>query len=389
MDAVYLDHNATTPLDTRVRAAMLPWLAERWGNPSSIHRFGQAAREAVEAARDEVAALLGAQPLEIVFCGSGTEALNAVVRSAGRASGGTGHLVVSGLEHPAVRLSAADLATRGARLTAVPADPAGVVEAQRMIAAFAPDTALACLMLANNEVGTLQPVAEVAAACRARGIPLLCDAVQAVGKVAVGAAELGVDYLVLTGHKFHGPLGSAALWIRGGAPFEPLLLGGSQERRRRASTVNVPAVVGLGEAARLARLELAERQRHLVALRDRFERGLAAVAAVPFEVHCATSPRLPNVSHLEFPGLDAQALAIRLDLAGFAVSTGAACASGSVEPSPVLLAMGLSAAAAASSVRVSFGLPNTADEVDAFLAALARETAALAGRPDLSRSAAK
>jgi cysteine desulfurase len=204
---------------------------------------------------------------------------------------------------------------------------------------------------------------------------VLCDAVQAVGKVAVDVAALGVDYLTLGGHKFHGPPGVAALWVRGGAELPPLLVGGSQERRRRAGTENVPGVVALGEAARLARAELAQRRRHLAALRDRFEAGVGRLEGV--RLHCAGAPRLPNTSHVAFDGVEGEALLIRLDLAGFAVSTGSACASGSVEPSVAMRALGVPAAEALASLRVSFGMPNTVDEVDRFLATLGREVAQL------------
>jgi cysteine desulfurase len=383
-DLVYLDHNATTPLDPRVREAMLPWLGERFGNPSSIHRVGQAARNAVEEAREQVAALIGARPPEVVFTASGTEANDTVVasavESARRSASGGGHLVISAVEHPSVRQAAARAARAGLEVTRVPPGEDGVVPAAAMIGALRLDTLLACLMLANNEVGTLQPVAAVAAECRARGVPLLCDAVQAVGKVPVDVASLGVDLLVLGAHKFGGPLGAAALWIRAGVEVESLLVGGSQERRRRAGTENVAAIVGLGAAAALARDEVdgqlrPSRPMQLAALRDRFEAGLQAVPGAI--VHCRTSPRLPNTSHVAFTGVEGEALLIRLDLAGFAVSTGSACSSGTVEPSQTLLAMGLSPAEALSSIRVSFGTANHAAEVDRFLAALAREVAAL------------
>jgi cysteine desulfurase len=375
MDPVYLDHNATTPLDPRVRDAMLPWLGARWGNPSSIHAFGRAAREAVEEARERVATLLGARPAEVVFTASGTEANNTVLSTVAGRAGGQGHLVLSSLEHPSVRAAAAGLEEGGMAVDRVPPGADGVVDPAAVEAALRPDTRLVCLMRANNELGTLQPVAEVAARCRERGVPVLCDAVQAVGKVPVGVAELGVDYLTLGGHKFHGPPGVAALWARSGSPVAPLLVGGSQERRRRASTENVPGVVGLGEAAALATAELAERGRHLAALRDRFEAGVRRIPGT--RLHCTGAPRLPNTSHLAFDGVEGEALLIRLDLAGFAVSTGSACASGAVEPSPVLAALGLSAAEALGSLRVSFGMTNREEEVDRFIAALKGEVAAL------------
>ena len=238
-------------------------------------------------------------------------------------------------------------------------------------------------MLANNEIGTLQPVAEIASLCRARGVPVLCDAVQAVGKMAVDARALDVDYLTLGGHKFHGPLGAAALWVRRGNNLDPLLVGGAQERRRRAGTENVPALVGLGTACRLARTELDHRHRHLARLRDRFETGLLGLDET--RIHCRSSPRLPNTTNVAFSGVDAQALLIRMDLAGFAISTGSACASGSVEPSTTLLALGLSVEEALSSLRISFGMPNAPDEVDALLAQLSLELDALrAGERALS-----
>lgn len=371
MQTVYLDHNATTPLHPKVREAMLPWLGELHGNPSSIHRFGQVARNAVEEAREKVAALIGARPPEIVFTGSGTESNNAVMFGLT-----VGHLVISSIEHPSVREGAARLERLGMEVTRVSPGPDGVVPAREMIAALRPDTQLVCLMLANNELGTIQPVAEVGNACRERGIPVLCDAVQAVGKIPVDVRRLGADYLVLGAHKFHGPLGAAALWVRKGLPLTSLLVGGSQERRRRASTENVPAIVGLGAAAEAAREELDERRVHLASLRDRFEERLPE--RVPGAiVHCASSPRLPNTSHVAFPGVEGESLLIRLDLAGYAVSTGSACSSGTVEPSKTLLAIGLSRDEALSSLRISFGITNRIDEVDGFLDALAREVAEL------------
>ncbi|HEV2855412.1 MAG TPA: cysteine desulfurase family protein [Thermoanaerobaculia bacterium] len=389
MDAVYLDHNATTPLHPRAREAMLSWLGERHGNPSSVHRFGQAARNAVEEAREKVAALLGGRPPEVVFTASGTEANNAVLFHIARQAGGRGHLVISAVEHPSIREGAARLEKEGLEVTRVSPGKDGVVSASEVAAALRPDTRLVCLMLANNELGTIQPVALVAKACRERGIPVLCDAVQAVGKIPVDVHELGVDYLVLGAHKFYGPLGAAAVWVRKGAELSPYLIGGGQERRRRAGTENVPALVGLGEAAAAAREEMADRTAHLAALRDRFEAELARrsgkLPGVLF--HCQASPRLPNTSHVAFPGVEGEALLIRLDLAGFAVSTGSACSSGTVEPSKTLLAVGIPAEEALSSLRISFGITNTAADVDAFLDALEREVAALRRVFPLSREA--
>lgn len=374
---IYLDHNATTPLHPRAREAMLPWLGGgSHGNPSSVHRFGQAAREAVEGAREQVAALLNVRPLEVIFTASGTEANNAVIFHAARTAGRRGHLVISAIEHPSIREAAARVAEEGMEVTRVSPRGDGIVHVDDVLAALRPDTRLVALMLANNELGTLQPVAEVAPICHERGIPLLCDAVQAVGKIPVDASALGADYLVLGGHKFHGPLGAAALWVRKGVEISGHLVGGSQERRRRASTENVPAIVGLGAAAAAAREEMAHRTAHLAALRDRFEAALGPQVPGAI-VHCQRSPRLPNTSNVAFTGVEGESLLIRLDLAGFAVSTGAACSSGSVEPSKTLLAAGISREEALSSLRVSFGIGNTMEDVDAFLGALAREVAEL------------
>jgi cysteine desulfurase len=397
---VYFDHNATTPLDPRAREAMLPWLGERHGNAASAHRAGQAAREAVEEARDRVAALLAVASDDVVFTSSGSEANNAVVFEVARAAGFRGEVVVASCEHPSVGRSADRCAALGMTVRSVPPGRDGVVSPQAVLAALGEQTRLVCLMLANNVVGTLQPVAEVAAACRERGIPVLCDAVQAVGKVAVDARELGIDFLTLGAHKFHGPLGAAALWIRPAdagspaPPFEAFLLGGAQERRRRGSTVNVPAVVGFGVACELAGRELQARQVHLRALRERLEGALPALDAV---VHGANAPRLPHTTNVAFPGLIGHDLAIRLDLAGYAVSTGAACHSGVVEPNETLLAMGMPREEALASVRISFGMTNTLDEVERFLVVLAREVAALRRaraegaplRPERSRAASE
>jgi cysteine desulfurase len=357
---------------------MLPWLESRHGNPSSAHRFGQAAREAVEAARVEVARLLGAAPTEVVFTASGTEANNAVLRSAFHDAPPGARLVLSAFEHPSIEATAEDLATAGFEVVRVAPRPDGRVAASDLLASVGPSTRLVALMLANNELGTLQPVAEVARGCRERGVPVLCDAVQAAGKVPVDVRTLGVDFLTIGAHKFHGPLGAAALWLRPGVAFAPLLLGGSQERRRRAGTENVAAVVGLGRACELASQELARRTHDLAALRERFEDG-ARRRVSGVIVHGCDSPRLPNTTSVAFGGVDAQALLIRLDLRGFAVSTGAACASGAVTPSRALSALGVTPEWARATIRVSFGMTNTSDEVDGFLEALTEEVAALRG----------
>lgn len=373
----YFDNNATTPLDPRVRDAMLPWLGERFGNASSAHAVGQRAQAAVEVAREQVAALLGAaSPLEVVFTSSGTEANNAVVYAALARSEGAGRFVLSGLEHPSVPAALATPWAARARSVVIDPDGDGVVPAGRFGAELRPGDALAALMLASNELGTVQPVAEVAALSRERGVPLLCDAVQAAGKMPLSVQNLGADYVSVGAHKLHGPLGAAALWIRPDAPFEPLLVGGAQERRRRASTANVAALVGFGAACRLAREELESRRQHLIALRERFEQGV--LRQIPgARIHGARVARLPSTSSVAFPGLVQQELMIRLDLEGYQVSIGSACASGQVEPSPVLSRMGLDHEVALGTIRVSFGRFNRSEEVDALLVCLTSAVASL------------
>ncbi|MCB1055956.1 MAG: cysteine desulfurase [Acidobacteria bacterium] len=376
MDALYFDHNATTPLDPRVRREMIAALEGIHGNPSSAHAFGRQARAAVARARGQVAELLGAAPDEVIFTASGTEANNAVI--ADRLRDG-GEVVYAAFEHPSVRAAAAREVARGAHARSVPPGPDGVVSVDAVLGALSSTTRLVVLMLANNELGTLQPVAEVARRCRERGVPVLCDAVQAVGKVPVRVDELGVDYLTLGGHKFHGPLGGAALWVRQGVALEGLLVGAAQEGGRRAGTENVPAIVGLGVAAALAHADLGDRNRFLGELRDRFEHRLAELLPEA-RVHCAGSPRLPNTSHVAFPGVLGQELMRVLDAEGVAVSTGAACGSGKPEPSAVLLAMGMDRDEALASLRISFGMTNTAAEVDRLVEALVGQVQALRRR---------
>lgn len=375
MEAVYFDHNATTALDPRVAREMSSWMESHPSNPSSIHAFGQRAREAVERAREQVGRLLGAAPPEVVFTASGTEANNTVLWSMAMQNDCRGHLVVSKVEHPSVEVTVGALESIGMSVTWIAPDRHGRVEAEEMASAVREDTRLVCLVLANNVVGTLQPVAELAAACRRRQVPVLCDAVQAVGKISVHVEALGVDYLALGAHKFYGPQGAAALWVARGAELTPLLKGGAQERKRRAGTENVPAIVGMGKAAELADQEMEARDHHVRALRTRFENGLEGIPDVV--IHGAGTDRLGNTSHIALRGVDNQSLLIRLDLAGFAVSAGSACSSGSVEPSGTLLAMGVSSEEALSAIRVSFGVSNTSAEVDRFLEILRAEVAEL------------
>lgn len=362
---IYLDNNATTPIHSEVRTAVSDAMEHGFGNASSVHREGQAARRALEGARESVASLVGALPREIVFTSGGTESNNAAIW--GLVSGvKRSHIVTTTIEHPSAHEPVERLSAEGWAVTRVRCDAAGRVAADAMIAACRPDTALVVMILAHNETGVIQPVAEVAAHCRERGIPLHCDAVQAVGKIPLELPSLGADSVAMSAHKIHGPKGIGALWTRSGRTLEPLLVGGAQERRRRAGTESVPLAVGFGVASTLVS---PEGMRSMAELRDRFEAEIRTRFPEVI-VHGADVPRIPNTSNLRFPGRDAEALVIALDLRGAAVSTGSACSSGRVEPSRVLLEMGLSVEDAKSSIRVSLGRINTAAEIDRFVTLL-------------------
>ena len=362
MERIYLDHNATTPLDPRVLEAMRPWLEGRFGNASSLHWFGQRARAAVEDARGQVAALVGASSAEIVFTSGGTEADNlALCGVAAAAEAPRRKLLVSAVEHPAVLNTAKALQAQGFIAERVRVSPEGGLDLGDLRERLDDTTALVSLMLANNETGVLQPVAEAAALARAQGALFHCDAVQGAGKVAVNVSALGCDLLSLSGHKIYGPQGVGALYVRRGTPMQALLRGGSQERNRRAGTENVAGAIGLGAAAELAGALLGEETARLAALRDRLEVRLLAVASARVN---GGGLRLPNTTNVSFGTRDAVPLLMALDLAGVAVSTGAACAAGAAEPSHVLLAMGLAREVVQASLRFSLGRGTTADEID-------------------------
>lgn len=362
MQRVYLDHNATTPLDPRVLDAMLPFLRESYGNASSLHWFGQRARAAVEEARGQVAALVGAEPAEIVFTASGSESDNMALRGvAARAPLGRRALVVSAIEHHAVLNTAKALAEEGFALTIAPVDELGRLDLESFRRALDGRTLVVSLMLANNETGVLQPVAEAAALAREHGALVHCDAVQAAGKSEVDVTRLGADLLTLSAHKLYGPKGTGCLYVRRGTRMAPLVRGGAQERNRRAGTENVAGIVGFGAAAALAGERLADEAARCAALRDRLESRLVALAGARRN---GGEPRLANTTNVSFDGVDAEALLIALDLEGVAASTGAACAAGGVEPSHVLQAMGFSPARVQSSLRLSLGHATSEADVD-------------------------
>ncbi|MPY91298.1 MAG: aminotransferase class V-fold PLP-dependent enzyme [Luteitalea sp.] len=373
---IYFDHNATTPLDPAVVEAMAEAMRDTFGNPSSVHHFGQRAKAALDGARAAVAALIGGQPDEIVFTSGGSEADNFALRGVAEALAPTGrkHFVASVIEHEAVLNTLKALERRGWTTTLLPVTSDGLVEADALRASIAPETALVSVMHANNEIGTIQPIGELAAIAHAQGALFHTDAVQSVGKIPIDVRALGVDLLSLSGHKNYGPKGIGALWIRRGTRVSATITGGRQEKNRRAGTENVPAIVGLGVAARIALERLqpgAEEGARIAALRDRLEvgveRGVSGVA-----VSGAAAARVPNTSNISFEGIEAESLLIALDLEGVAVSTGSACSSGTLEPSHVLQAMGYGATRARSSLRFSLGHGNTTSEVDRVVELLPR-----------------
>lgn len=365
---IYLDHNATTPTHPLVRDAMMRVLTEDVGNPSSVHYYGQRAKAAVDDARMSVAALIGADASDIVFTSGGTEADNMALRGAlaARAPLGRRRLVLSAIEHEAVLNTARALEREGWPITIVPVGQNGVVEPQQVADAITPDTALVSVMHANNEVGTIQPVAEIAAIARAAGAWFHTDAVQSVGKLPISVrtwAAIGVDLLSLSAHKFNGPSGIGALWVRRGVQLAATMTGGRHERSRRAGTENVTGIVGLGVAAERARAQLSAPTTDIRELRDHLEQAL--LSRIPgTAVNGDQAARIQNTSNISFDGVEAESLLIALDLEGIAVSTGAACSSGTLEPSHVLRAMGLPSARARNSLRFSLGANNTRHEID-------------------------
>jgi cysteine desulfurase len=360
---IYLDHNATTPLHPSVWEAMQPFLADAFGNPSSLHHEGQQARDAIEDARAQVAQLLGAHTEEIIFTSGGSEADNLAIIGGALAQCQRGrHIITTQIEHPAVLGSCHFLETQGFRVTYLPVSAAGVIDPLDLEHALTDETILVSIMHANNEVGTVQPLRACAALAHDHGIWVHTDAVQSVGKMPIAVDELGVDLLSLSGHKFHGPKGVGALYVRHSTTPEPILTGGPQERELRGGTEPVAAIVGLGAAARLVLTSMPTEMAGIARLRDQVEQGILAV--IPdVSANGASARRIPTTTNLSFRDVDGQSLVVALDLNGVAVSTGAACSSGSLEPSHVLMAMGLSAEWLRGAIRFSLGHGNTAEEI--------------------------
>jgi cysteine desulfurase len=369
---VYFDYNATTPLSPAALDAVVATARDDFGNASSVHHFGQRAKAAMDDARSQLAALIGGDPSEIVFTSGGTEADNFAIRGVAEAfEPSRHHLIASAIEHEAVLNTLKALAKRGWRTTLLPVDQSGIVSPDRLRDAITDDTALVSVMHANNEIGTIQPIAELAAIAHEHRALMHTDAVQSVGKIPVDVRTLGVDLLSLSAHKFNGPKGAGALWIKRGTRMLPILTGGKHERSRRAGTENVPAIAGMGVAAREASLKALSEGRRLALLRDRLEDGI--LRAVPgTAVNGAPGVRVPNTTNISFDRVEAESLLIALDLEGIAVSTGSACSSGTLEPSHVLKAMGFPPHRTQNSLRFSLGLFSTEDEVDRVIGVLPR-----------------
>lgn len=365
---VYFDHNATTAMRREVVDAMDPYLRSRCGNASSLHFFGQECSEAIGEAREYAAALIGAEGEEIVFTSGGTESNNLAIRgviAARRTRTGTPHVVTSVIEHPSVMRTCQALEDDGIAVTYLPCTSDGVVRVDLLADALRPDTVLVTIMLANNETGVIQPVEDAATLVGKHGAVFHIDAVQGVGRVLLGVDDLGADLLSMSAHKFYGPKGIGALYVRRGTPVAAVLTGGGQESELRPGTENVPGIVGFGEACRLSRIHLAGEMAHVEGLRDKLEEGVLA-RCEGITVNGAGAPRLVNTSNLTISRVEGEAVALNLSYLGFAVSSRSACTSRSGEPSYVLRAMGRDLVDAQSTIRVSLGRENSAEDVDAF-----------------------
>ena len=364
---VYADNAATTKLSPAVLEAMMPYLTEEYGNPSSLYRFGNHAKRAIEQARKEVADVLGAEPFEILFTGGGTEADNwvkEIMRSL--KARGKNHFITSAVEHHALLHSAQRLQKEGFEVTFIPVDREGQIDPEQVRAAIRPETGLVSIMFANNEIGTIYPIKEIGAICRQAGVLFHTDAVQAAGHLPINVKEMNIDLLSLSAHKFHGPKGVGAFYCRRGIPLPSLIDGGAQERGKRAGTENVAGIVGLGAALRLANEEMSQTSARVSAMRDRLIDGI--LQTVPMcRLNGPRHNRLPGNCNISFLGIEGESLLLRLDLAGIAASSGSACASSSLDPSHVLLAIGLPHEVAHGSVRLSLSDYNTEEDVDYIL----------------------
>jgi cysteine desulfurase len=361
---IYLDHNATTPLDARVLEAMMPYLQDRWGNPSSPYRFGNQAKAAVEKSREQIADCMGCKPSEIIFTSSGTESDNLAVRGVVRAVRSHGnHIVTSAIEHHALLHTCKALEEDGCRVSNLPVSADGVIRLEDLERILKPETILVSIMHANNETGVLQPVEEIAALLKNRGIVFHTDAVQSAGKIPLSLSKLGADLVSFSGHKIYGPKGTAALIVREGTPLDPLITGGPHERGLRAGTENVAGIVGLSKAVSMAVESLESESKRLQNLRDKLERRICSELP-DVKVNGVGALRVPNTTNLSFDSVDGESVVLDLDLRGICVSTGSACSTGDPEPSHVLLAMGLAPKQAQGSIRISLGRHTREEDID-------------------------
>jgi len=393
MRRIYLDHSATTPVDSRVLEAMLPYLTQKFGNASSVHQMGQEARAGVDRARRQLAAFIGAHPNEIVFTSGGTEANNLAILGVAAAVPKPGHMIISAIEHPSVRTSAEFLQKHGWEVTILAVHQKGIVRVEDVQSALKPETVLISVMTANNEIGTIQPIAELGGLVRGerdrgrRNLWFHTDAVQAAGRLPLDVKALGCDLLSLSAHKIYAPKGTGALFVRKGVRLLPLQHGGHQERERRGGTEAVPNIVAFGTAAELAQKEMPERNEHVRRLRDRFEEQLASHVE-DFVLNGDRELRLPHLSNISFRFVEGEGLLIHLDMQGIAVSTGSACSSGTIQASPIIRALGRDEELARGSIRFSFGKDNADEDVEYIVEMTARAVESLRRLSPLARQSA-
>lgn len=367
MNKIYFDHNATTPVLDEVFEAMVPFLKDQWGNPSSIHWAGRGTRKAVEDARERVCALLNCAPLELIFTSSGTEGDNHAIKGLAYAQKNKGnHIITTKVEHPAVLSTCKHLQKEGFEVTYLDVDKDGLIDLDELQKAITPKTILISVMFANNETGVLFPIKEIGKIAKEKGVAFHTDAVQAVGKIKIDVADLNVDLMTISGHKLYGPKGVGALYIKRGTRLVPIIHGGHQERNRRGGTENVAGIVAMGKAAEIAIRDMDKETEHLQALKERLEKGM--IERIPhIKVNGHPDKRLPNTSNISFEFVEGESLLLNLDMKGIAASSGSACTSGSLEPSHVLVSMGLSHELSHGSVRFSLGKSNTVEEIDYLL----------------------
>jgi len=367
LNKIYFDHNATTPVLDEVFEAMVPFLKDQWGNPSSIHWAGRGTRKAVEDARERVCALLNCAPLELIFTSSGTEGDNHAIKGLAYAQKNKGnHIITTKVEHPAVLSTCKHLQKEGFEITYLDVDKDGLIDLDELQKAITPKTILISVMFANNETGVLFPIKEIGKIAKEKGVAFHTDAVQAAGKIKIDVADLNVDLMTISGHKLYGPKGVGALFIKRGTRLVPIMHGGHQERNRRGGTENVPGIVAMGKAAEIAIRDMDKETEHLQALKERLEKGM--LEKIPhIKVNGHPDKRLPNTSNISFEFVEGESLLLNLDMKGIAASSGSACTSGSLEPSHVLVSMGLSHELSHGSVRFSLGKSNTVQEIDYLL----------------------